>query len=215
MIMTANCLSRLAVAALAAATILPVAAAAKAPELPPASFVAMQEGPGEQYVIGPLDELTIFVWRNPELGASVQVRPDGRITTPLISDMPAVGKTPSMLAEDIKLQLSQYIQEPIVSVIVNKFAGTFSQQIRVVGATEKPASLPYRANMTVLDAMIAVGGLSEYAAGNRAKLVRFDKQTGRQKEYAVKLGNLLRKGDTSANVMLEPGDVIIIPESMF
>jgi polysaccharide export outer membrane protein len=213
--MTATCLSRLAVAALAAAAILPVAAAAKAPELPPASFVAMQEGPGEQYVIGPLDELTIFVWRNPELGASVQVRPDGRITTPLITDMPAVGKTPSMLAEDIKLQLSQYIQEPIVSVIVNKFAGTFSQQIRVVGATEKPASLPYRANMTVLDAMIAVGGLSEYAAGNRAKLVRFDKQTGRQKEYAVKLGNLLRKGDTRANVMLEPGDVIIIPESMF
>jgi hypothetical protein len=96
----------------------------------------------------------------------VQVRPDGRITTPLITDMPAVGKTPSMLAEDIKLQLSQYIQEPIVSVIVNKFAGTFSQQVRVVGATEKPASIPYRANMTLLDAMIAVGGLSEYAAGN-------------------------------------------------
>jgi polysaccharide export outer membrane protein len=177
--------------------------------------VAMQEGPGEEYVIGPLDELTIFVWRNPELGASVQVRPDGRITTPLIQDMPAVGKTPSMLSEDLKLQLSQYIQEPLVSVIVNKFAGTFSQQVRVVGATEKPASLPYRANMTLLDAMIAVGGLSEFAAGNRAKLVRFDKQTGRQQEYAVRLGNLLRKGDTRANVMLQPGDVIIIPESMF
>jgi polysaccharide biosynthesis/export protein len=208
-------LSRLVVTALTVAMTVPAAALAKAPELPPASFVAMQEGPGEEYVIGPLDELTIFVWRNPELGASVQVRPDGRITTPLISDMPAVGKTPSMLAEDLKLQLSQYIQEPLVSVIVNKFAGTFSQQIRVVGATEKPASLPYRANMTVLDAMIAVGGLSEYAAGNRAKLIRFDKQTGRQKEYAVKLGNLLRKGDTRANVMLQPGDVIIIPESMF
>ncbi|MFA7604321.1 MAG: polysaccharide biosynthesis/export family protein, partial [Novosphingobium sp.] len=94
------------------------------PELPSASFVAMQEGPGEEYVIGPLDEITVFVWRNPELGASVQVRPDGRITTPLITDMPAVGKTPSMLAEDIKLQLSQYIQDPLVSVIVNKFAGT-------------------------------------------------------------------------------------------
>jgi polysaccharide biosynthesis/export protein len=207
--------SRLLAAAMAAALVVPAAASAGAPELPPASFVAMQEGPGEHYVIGPLDELTVFVWRNPELGASVQVRPDGRITTPLITDMPAVGKTPTMLAEDIKLQLSQYIQEPIVSVIVNKFAGTFSQQIRVVGATEKPASLPYRANMTVLDAMIAVGGLSEYAAGNRAKLVRFDKQTGKQKEYAVKLGNLLRKGDTRANVMLQPGDVIIIPESMF
>ena len=185
------------------------------PQLPPASFVALQEGPGEEYVIGPLDELTIFVWRNPELGASVQVRPDGRITKPLITDMPAVGKTPSMLAEDIKLQLSQYIQEPIVSVIVNKFAGTFSQQVRIVGATEKPASIPFRANMTLLDAMIAVGGLSEYAAGNKARLVRFDKQSGAQKEYAVRIGDLLRKGDTKANVLLMPGDVIIIPESTF
>jgi polysaccharide biosynthesis/export protein len=184
-------------------------------QLPPASFVALQEGPGEEYVIGPLDELTIFVWRNPELGASVQVRPDGRITTPLITDMPAVGKTPSMLSEDIKLQLSQYIQEPIVSVIVNKFAGTFSQQVRIVGATEKPASIPFRANMTLLDAMIAVGGLSEYAAANKARLVRFDKQSGNQKEYAVRIGDLLRKGDTKAKVLLMPGDVIIIPESMF
>ncbi len=185
------------------------------PQLPAASFVAMQEGPGEEYVIGPLDELTIFVWRNPELGASVQVRPDGRITTPLITDMPAVGKTPSMLSEDIKLQLSQYIEEPLVSVIVNKFAGTFSQQVRVVGATTKPASLPYRANMTLLDAMISVGGLSEFASGNRAKLIRFDKESGRQKEYALRLGDLLRKGNSSANVMLKPGDVIIIPESTF
>ena len=191
------------------------AAGGSGPQLPPASFVAMQEGPGEDYVIGPLDELTIFVWRNPELGASVQVRPDGRITTPLITDMPAVGKTPSMLAEDIKLQLSQYIQQPMVSVIVNKFAGTFSQQVRVIGATTKPASIPYRANMTVLDAMIAVGGLSEYAAGNRAKLIRFDKESGRQREFALRLGDLLRKGESKANVMLKPGDVIIIPESMF
>ena len=190
-------------------------ASSSKPELPSASFVAMQEGPGEEYVIGPLDELTVFIWRNPELGASVQVRPDGRITTPLITDMPAVGKTPSMLAEDIKLQLSQYIQDPLVSVIVNKFAGTFSQQVRIVGATEKPASIPYRANMTLLDAMIAVGGLSEFASGNRAKLVRFDKGSGQQKEFSVKLGDLLKKGDSRANVMLMPGDVIIIPESMF
>ncbi|MFM5932364.1 MAG: XrtA/PEP-CTERM system exopolysaccharide export protein [Novosphingobium sp.] len=191
------------------------AGSSSGPQLPAASFVAMQEGPGEEYVIGPLDELTVFVWRNPELGANVQVRPDGRITTPLITDMPAVGKTPSMLSEDIKLQLSQYIQDPLVSVIVNKFAGTFSQQVRVIGATEKPASLPYRANMTLLDAMIAVGGLSEYAAGNRAKLIRFDKESGRQKEFALRLGDLLRKGESKANVMLMPGDVIIIPESAF
>jgi polysaccharide export outer membrane protein len=184
-------------------------------QLPPASFVAMQEGPGEEYVIGPMDELTIFVWRNPELGASVQVRPDGRITTPLITDMPAVGKTPSMLAEDIKLQLSQYIQDPLISVIVNKFAGTYSQQVRVIGATAKPASLPYRANMTLLDAMIAVGGLSEFASGNRAKLIRFDKESGHQREFALRLGDLLRKGESKANVMLMPGDVIIIPESTF
>ena len=185
------------------------------PQLPPASFVATEEGPGEEYVIGPLDELTVFVWRNPELGAQVQVRPDGRITTPLITDMPAVGKTPSMLAQDVKLQLSQYIQDPIVSVIVNKFAGTFSQQVRVVGATEKPASIPFRANMTLLDAMIAVGGLSEYAAGNRARLIRFDRDTGKQKEYALRIADLLKKGTSKANVQLMPGDVIIIPESTF
>jgi len=184
-------------------------------ELPPAAFVSNTEGPGEEYVIGPLDELTIFVWRNPELGAKVQVRPDGRITTPLITDMPAVGKTPAMLADDIKIQLSQYIESPIVSVIVNNFSGTYSQQIRIVGATEKPASLPYRANMTLLDAMIAVGGLSEYAAGNRARLVRYDKASGTQKEFKVRLGDLLKKGDSRANVRLAPGDVIIIPESMF
>ena len=184
-------------------------------ELPPASFVAMQEGPGEEYVIGPLDQLNVFVWRNPELSAKVQVRPDGRITTPLITDMPAVGKTPTMLAQDIKLALSEYIRDPLVSVIVDNFAGTYSQQVRVVGATEKPASIPYRANMTLLDAMIAVGGLNEYAAGNRAKLIRFDKQTGKQQEFAVRLTDLIKHGDSQANVNLTPGDVIIIPESMF
>jgi polysaccharide export outer membrane protein len=190
--------------------------AARGPELPPATFVAKQEGPGEEYVIGPLDELTIHVWRNPELGAEkIQVRPDGRITIPLVKDLPAVGKTPSMLEEDIRQQLSRYIEDPLVSVIVNQFAGTFSQQIRIVGATEKPASLPYRANMTVLDAMIAVGGLNEFAAGNRAKLIRFDKQKGSQVEYALRLSDLLKRGDSKANVLLQPGDVIIIPESAF
>ena len=184
-------------------------------ELPPATFVATQEQPGEQYVIGPLDQLNVFVWRNPELSAKVQVRSDGRITTPLISDMPAVGKTPRMLADDMKIALGEYIKDPIVSVIVENFSGTFSQQVRIVGATEKPASIPYRANMTLLDAMIAVGGLSEYAAGNRAKLVRYDRATGKQAEYAIKLSRLLKDGDSRANVRLEPGDVIIIPESMF
>lgn len=185
------------------------------PQLPAATFVAQQEGPGEEYVIGPLDQLTIFVWRNPELGAQVQVRPDGRISTPLITDMPAVGKTPTMLAQDIRLQLSRYINDPIVSVIVNNFSGTYSQQVRVIGATERPASIPFRANMTLLDAMISVGGLSEYAAGNRARLIRYDRGTGRQQEFAIRINDLIRRGDTSANVRLQPGDVIIIPESMF
>jgi polysaccharide export outer membrane protein len=186
-----------------------------APQLPSANFVANQEGPGEEYIIGPLDELQIFVWRNPELGGKVQVRPDGRITTPLITDMPAVGKTPTMLQQDIKLALSQYITDPIVSVIVTSFNSTFSQQVRVVGATEKPASIPYRANMTVLDAMIAVGGLGDYAAGNKARLVRFDKGSGKQHEYGLRLNDLIKRGDIKANVKLQPGDVIIIPESMF
>lgn len=184
-------------------------------ELPPASFVGSEEGPGEQYIIGPLDELTVFVWRNPELGAKVQVRPDGRITTPLIADLPAVGKTPAQLAEDIKVKLTTYIQDPLVSVIVEKFNGTFSQQIRVVGATEKPASLPYRANMTLLDAMIEVGGLSEFAAGDRATLIRRDRATGTEREYRLRIARLLRRGDRTANVKLEPGDVIIIPEGAF
>ena len=184
-------------------------------ELPPATFVAGAEAPGEQYIIGPMDQLQVFVWRNPELSAKVQVRPDGRITTPLISEMPAAGKTPAMLADDLKIALTEYIRDPIVSVIVENFSGTSSQQVRIVGATERPASLPYRANMTLLDAMIAVGGLSEMASGNRARLVRFDGNTGRQREYRLRLSDLLRNGDVSANVRLEPGDVIIIPESFF
>ncbi len=184
-------------------------------QLPPAAFVQPNEGPGEEYVIGPLDQLSIFVWRNPELSVKVQVRPDGRITTPLISDMPAVGKTTAQLADDIKAQLTQYVRDPLVSVSVENFSGTFSQQVRVVGATEKPASIPFRANMTLLDAMIAVGGLSEFAAGDRARLVRFDKATGKQTEYALRIGRLLKQGDAAANVRLQPGDVIIIPTSAF
>ncbi len=186
-----------------------------ATQLPPASFVAAQETPGDQYVIGPLDQLTIFVWRNPELGVKVQVRPDGRITTPLIADMTAVGKTPAQLADAIQGALSTYINDPLVSVIVDNFSGTYSQQVRIVGATEKPASLPYRSSMTLLDAMIAVGGLSEYAAGDNARLVRYDRKSGKQVEYGLKISRLLKRGESSANVRLEPGDVIIIPESMF
>jgi polysaccharide export outer membrane protein len=183
--------------------------------LPAANFVGNADQVGENYQIGALDEITVFVWRNPELGARVQVRPDGRITTPLISDMVAVNKTPAQLAEDIRTVLAQFIQDPLVSVMVDRPQGTFAQQIRIVGATERPAAIPYRANMTLLDAMIAVGGLSEYAAGDRARLVRTDRASGSQREYDLRIARLLRRGDVSANVRLEPGDVIIIPESMF
>ncbi len=141
--------------------------------------------------------------------------PTGASRLPLISDLPAVGRTPAQLSEDIKEKLAVYIRDPLVSVIVENFSGTYSQQVRIVGATEKPASLPYRANMTLLDAMIAVGGLNEFAAGNNARLVRFDRTTGKQIEYKLKIARLIKKGDISANVRLEPGDVIIIPESMF
>ncbi len=183
--------------------------------LPPASFVDAAPSVGDTYVIGPSDEITVFVWRNPELGARVQVRPDGRITTPLITDLVAVGKTPAQLAEDIRVVLNRFIQEPLVSVMVDRPQGTFAQQIRIVGATERPSALPYRANMTLLDAMIAVGGLNEFAAGDRARLIRVDRQNGRQRQYDLRIASLLRRGDVSANVKLEPGDVIIIPESAF
>ncbi len=185
-------------------------------DLPPAPAIPYQQQASEEYLIGPLDTITIFIWRNQELGAKVQVRPDGRITTPLITDMPAAGKTATMLQQDIKLALSQYINDPIVSVIVNEFASKNNQQIRIGGAgVDKPAAVPYSANMTLLDAITAVGGISEYAAGNKARLQRVDKETGRVQEYSLRLGDLLRRGDTKANVLLQPGDVIIIPESMF
>ncbi|MEA3042870.1 MAG: polysaccharide biosynthesis/export protein [Sphingomonadales bacterium] len=185
--------------------------------LPAADFVANgnENQVSENYIIGALDEITVFVWRNQELGANVQVRPDGRITTPLITDMVAAGKTPAQLADDIRAALSAYIQEPLVSVMVNRPQGSFSQQIRIVGATARPAAIPYRANMTLLDAMIAVGGLSEFAAGDRARLVRVDRASGQQREYDLRIASLIRRGDVRANVRLEPGDVIIIPESMF
>jgi len=206
--------ARISGISLATATL--AACGAGGPELPSASYAATQTAPSQEYIIGPLDEITIHVWRNPELSAeNIQVRPDGRITIPLVRDMPAVGKTATELQDDIRDELVQYIEQPIVSVIVNEFNSTFDQQIRVVGSTEQPASLPYRANMTVLDAMIAVGGLGEFASGNRAKLLRIDRETGEQTEYRLRLADLLKRGDSTANVMLSPGDTIIIPESRF
>ena len=185
-------------------------------QLPAAVPSAQPTAPKEDYLIGPADNITVHVWRNPELSAEdIQVRPDGRITIPLVRDMVAVGKTSTQLADDIRDVLGEYIEQPIVSVIVNDSIGELSQQIRITGAGAQPAALPYRANMTILDAMIAVGGLGEFAAGNRATLTRYDPEEGKTKLYRLRLKDLLNKGDASANVALKPGDTISIPESRF
>jgi polysaccharide export outer membrane protein len=216
---SSSMLQSLSVTRLAVLAMAPLALAAcggAGTELPPASYSTAPIAPSEEYTIGPLDEITIHVWRNPELSAEkVRVRPDGRLTIPLVQDIPAVGKTATQLQEYIAGELSKYIEQPIVSVIVNTPEGNFTQQVRIIGATPQPASLPFRANMTVLDAMIAVGGLNEFAAGNRAKLIRQDRESAKQVEYRLRLSDLVRRGDASANVMLMPGDTIIIPESRF
>ena len=206
---------RVAGVALAAAS-LSACAAGPSVELPAATPTAEAATPEEDYLIGPADNITIHVWRNPELSAEdIQVRPDGRITIPLVRDMVAVGKTPTQLQDDIRDVLAEYIEQPIVSVIVNESIGELSQQIRITGAGAQPAALPFRANMTILDAMIAVGGLGEFAAGNSATLTRFDPVEGKSTLYRLRLKDLLNKGDASANVALRPGDTISIPESRF
>jgi polysaccharide export outer membrane protein len=166
-----------------------------------------------EYRIGPGDTLQVFVWNQPELTVTVPVRPDGMISTPLISGVPAEGKTATQLARDLEIALSEFVRNPTVSVMVTGFVGAYADQIRVVGQAAKPQSLPYRANMSLLDVMIAVGGLAEFAAGNRAVLVRT--VDGKQTRTTVRLRDLLDKGDISANVNMRPGDVLIIPESRF
>ncbi len=165
------------------------------------------------YLIGPLDQLEIFVWRAPELSTNVTVRPDGRISTPLVEDMVAAGKTPSKLSTDLEASLSEFVKEPEVTVIVSNFSSTFDQQVRVLGEAQQPIALPFQAGMTVLDVMVSVGGLTEFAAGNKAVLIRG--KGADKKSYRVRLDDLLRKGNISANVPVLPGDVILIPESAF
>jgi polysaccharide export outer membrane protein len=165
------------------------------------------------YRIGPGDNLQVFVWNHPELSVTVPVRPDGKISTPLIENMSAAGKTPSELSRDMETALAEYVRSPTVNVIVTSFVGTYSEQIRVVGQAQQPQSLSYRANMTVLDVMIAVGGLADFAAGNRAVILR--RQGDQQLRIPVRLSDLLNDGDISANLPMRPGDVLIIPESRF
>lgn len=164
-----------------------------------------------QYLIGPGDSLEIFVWRNPELSVTVPVRPDGRISTPLVEDMQAVGKTPTQLARDMEAALGNYVKSPQVNVVVRSFVGTFAEQIRVVGQAVAPKALAYRRNLTVLDVMIEVGGLAPGAAGNRAKIIR--RAGGQQTEIKLRLDDLLNDADMSWNVEMMPGDVLLIPES--
>ncbi len=164
------------------------------------------------YIIGPLDTVNIIVWRNPELSMVVPVRPDGKVTTPLVDDLDALGKTPTILARDIEKALGKYIRDPVVTVIVTNFVGPSSEQIRVIGEAAKPQILAFRTHMTLLDVMIAVGGLTDFADGNRANIFR----TGEGgKQYSVRLQDLVKRGDITANVDMRPGDILIIPQSYF
>jgi len=165
------------------------------------------------YVIGPGDTVDIFVWGNEELSASVPVRPDGKITTPLVEDVQASGNTPTQLARLMEQRLKKFIKNPIVTVIVTDFVGRQSEQIRVIGKAQEPQAIPYTENMTLLDVMIAVGGLTEFAAGNSARIIRT--VNGEQKEFGVRLNDLIKYGDISKNVDMQPGDILIIPESFF
>ena len=165
------------------------------------------------YVIGPGDGLSIFVWANPEVSTNVTVRPDGLITTPLVEDLKASGLTPTQLARSIESRLSKFIKNPKATVTVTNFVGRYTEQIRVVGEAAQPKSIPFKENMTVLDVVIAVGGLTTYAAGNRATLVRT--VNGKKIKINVRLDDLVRDGDIEANVKVKAGDVLIIPESWF
>jgi len=163
------------------------------------------------YIIGAGDSVDIFVWRNPELSSSVTVRPDGKITTPLIEDVPASSKTPTQLARDMEQELSVYVKNPVVTVMVNGFVGPYSEQIRVVGQAANPQSLLYKDQMTLLDLMIQVGGLTLFADGNRSSIVRVI--DGEWKQFGVRIDDLINGADISANVYMLPGDILIIPES--
>lgn len=165
-----------------------------------------------KYLIGPLDVVNIIVWRNPELSMAVPVRPDGRINTPLVEDVLALGKNPAELARELEKALSKFIRDPVVTVIVNNFNGPTTEQIRIIGEAAKPQAVAYRQDMTLLDVMIVVGGLTDFADGNKSVLIR-GAESGKQ--YSVRLRDLVRRGDISANVDMRPGDILIIPQSWF
>ncbi|WP_334223958.1 XrtA/PEP-CTERM system exopolysaccharide export protein [Thiosocius teredinicola] len=180
------------------------------PQLPEASGDAQYS---TRYRIAPGDNVQIFVWRNPEVSTSVPVRPDGLLSAPLLEEVPAAGKTPAELARDLEAELSTYLRDPLVTVIVNGFTGTYREQIRVLGEATKPRAMLYRDSMTLLDVMIQSGGLTKFADGNSATLIRVE--DGKQAEYRLRLDDLIREGDITANIDMRPGDVIIVPEAWF
>jgi polysaccharide export outer membrane protein len=188
----------------------PTAAPQAGETLPPVPPTAVTN---PDYIIGPGDSVQIFVWRNPDLSVTVPVRPDGKISTPLVEDLVAVGKTPSELAREMEKALALYIRSPQVNIIVVNPVSTFSQ-IKVIGEVARPQSLPYREGLTTLDVLLAVGGLTQFAAGNRAKIVRKG-DDGKQIEIKVRLDALVHKGKIEENVPLKPGDVVIVPASLF
>ncbi len=196
------------VAALAAIGL--VGCATRQAELPAAPTEAAS--PDYSYIVGPGDTLNISVWRNPELSSTVPVRPDGKVSTPLVDELVAQGKTPAQIARDVEKALAKLVRDPVVTVIVTNFVGPYSQQIRVVGEAAKPQFLPYKQKMSVMDVMIAVGGLTDFADGNKATIVRAAEGN---KRYSVRLTDLVRRGDISANVEMLPGDVLIIPQGWF
>ncbi len=177
---------------------------------PPAPVLA--SSPDYNYIVGPGDNLNINVWRNPELSSSVPVRPDGKVSTPLVDELVAQGKTPTQIARDVETALAKFVRDPVVTVIVTNFVGPYSEQIRVVGEAAKPQFLPYKQKMTVMDVMIAVGGLTDFADGNKATIIR---ASDSNKRYNVRLKDLVKRGDISANVEMLPGDILIIPQGWF
>jgi polysaccharide export outer membrane protein len=181
-------------------------------ESPPTPSQAAAKAVGNDYIVGPGDTLEVFVWRNPELTVTVPVRPDGKISTPLVENMVAIGKTPQQLARDLEGVLAEYVRAPKVNIIVTSAASAFSL-VKVVGEVAHPQALPYREGMTVLDAILAVGGLGQFASGNRARIVRIE--NGQQTTIHVKLANLVNSGDVRENMPLKPGDVLVVPQSIF
>ncbi|MFZ1906545.1 MAG: XrtA/PEP-CTERM system exopolysaccharide export protein [Steroidobacteraceae bacterium] len=196
-------------AAPAAATPAPAPSVSPTPAPSSASSLPPQD---QTYIIGPGDQLQVFVWRNPELSQTVPVRPDGKISTPLVENMVAVGKTPSQLARDMEKVLGEYVRSPTVNIIVTQPLGELSQ-VKVVGQVLHPEAIAYREGMTVLDVVLHAGGLGPFAAGNRSRLVRTE--NGKTREIRVKLENLLQKGDVSQNIPVKPGDVLVVPQSIF